>query len=70
MFGHLLGLGSFDSPKRLLGHKEASLPITINGVEVILTSTIALTVNWALVALVIVVRFMVDQHLFLLETLT
>jgi hypothetical protein len=73
VFGRLLGLGSFDSPKGLLVHKQTSLLITLNGVKFISTSTIALVAylgSWVLVVLVITIRFMVDQHPFLLEALT
>ncbi len=73
VFGCLLGLGSFDSLKRPLIHKQNSLPITFNGVGLILTSTITPVVylgSWALVVLVKVTRFMVDQHPFLFEALT
>jgi hypothetical protein len=73
MFGHFLHLGSFDSLERFLACKQASLPITFGGVKLILTSTIALVAclgNWALVVLVIVVKFMVDQWFFLLKALT
>ncbi len=72
IFGHLLGLGSFDSPNGPLTHKQASFPITFGGVELILTSIITLVTylgNWALMVLVIVDRFMVDQCLFLFEVL-
>jgi hypothetical protein len=68
-----LGVGSFDSPKGPLARKQASLPITFGGVGLILTFTVAPTTylrNWALVAAIIVVRFMVDQLPFLLEALT
>ncbi len=64
--------GSFDSPEGPLAHKQASLPITFSGVELISTSTIAPIAylrSWALVALVIVIRFMVDQCPFLFEAL-
>jgi len=43
MFGRLMGLGSFDSPKGLLAHKQASLSITLDGIEFISTSIIAPT---------------------------
>jgi hypothetical protein len=72
VFGRLLGLKYFDSPKRLLAHKQAFFPIIFAGVGFISTFTITPTTylrSWALVALVIVVRFMVDQHPFLFETL-
>jgi hypothetical protein len=73
MFGHLLGLRPFDSLKGPLARKQTSLPITFNGIGLILTFTIAATTylgSWAFVIWVIVVRFMVDQNLFLLKTLT
>jgi hypothetical protein len=73
MFGRFLGLGSFDSPKELLAHKQAYLPITFGGVRSISTSTIALIAylgSWALIALIITIRFMVDQHPFFFKTLT
>ncbi len=41
MFGHLLSLRSFDNPKRFFVHKQASLPITFNGIGLISTSTIS-----------------------------
>jgi hypothetical protein len=72
VFGHLLDPRSFDSSKGPLARKQASLPIIFNGVGFILTSTIAPIAylgNWALVASIIVVKFMVDQHPFFLETL-
>ncbi len=71
VFGCLLGPGSFDSPKGPLACKQASLPITFDSVKFISTSTItpiAYLGSWALVVSVIAVRFMVDQHPFLLET--
>jgi len=72
MFRCLLGLGSFDSRKRFLARKQTSFPITFGGFGVIVTSTITLTTylrSWALVVSIIVARFMVDQHHFLLEAL-
>jgi hypothetical protein len=51
-FGHLLGPGSFNSPKRPLARKQASLSKTFGGVEFISTFTIAPAghlQNWALV---------------------
>jgi hypothetical protein len=71
VFGCLLGPRSFDSPKGPLACKQVSFPITFDGVELISTSTITPIIylgSWALVVLVIAVRFMVDQHPFLLET--
>jgi hypothetical protein len=72
MFRCLLGPRSFNSPKRPLVHKQASFPITFNGVMFISTFTIAPTTylgNWTLIVLVMFVRFMVDQLPFLLEAL-
>jgi hypothetical protein len=72
VFGCFLGPGSFDSHERFLIHKQTPLPITFSGIELISTFTIARTSylrNWALVASVIVVRFMVDQWPFFLEAL-
>jgi hypothetical protein len=72
MFRCIFGLRPFDSPKGPLAHKQTSLPITFNGIKLILTSTVAPTTylkNWAFVVLVIVVRFMVNQYPFFLEAL-
>jgi hypothetical protein len=72
MFGHLLGLRSFDNPKGPLIHKQNSLPVTFSGVRLILISIIAPTtylVNWAFITSIIDVKFMVDQRPFLLEAL-
>jgi hypothetical protein len=58
MFGCLLGPRSFDSPEGPLAHKQASLPITFGGIEVISTSTIAPTIylgSWAFFISIIVV---------------
>jgi hypothetical protein len=63
VLGHLLGLGSFDSPKGLIAHKQVPLPITFYGIKFILIVTIAQVIylkSWAFVASIIVVRFMVD----------
>jgi len=71
-FGHLLGLRSFDIPKGPLVCKQTSLPITFDGVKLILTSIIAPTTylrNWAFVISTIFAMFMVDQCPFLLEAL-
>jgi hypothetical protein len=43
MFGHLLGPWSFDSPKGFLARKQTSLPITLGGIKLIPTFTIAPT---------------------------
>jgi hypothetical protein len=72
MFGRLLGPRSFDNPKGLLAHKQASFPITFGGIGHITTSTITPTTylrSWVLVASIIIARFMVNRHPFLLETL-
>ncbi len=71
--GCFLSPRSFNSLEGPLIRKPSSLPITFDGVGFISTSTIAPTTylrSRALIAFVIVVEFMVDQHLFLLETLT
>jgi hypothetical protein len=63
MFGCLLGPRSLDSLEGLLARQQASFPIIFGGVRLISTSTITLTTylgSWALVILIIVVRFMVD----------
>jgi len=72
VFGHLLCLGSFNNPKGLLAYKQAYLPITFSGVGFIPTIAIGPTAylrNWAFIALIIHVRFMVDQCPFLFEVL-
>jgi hypothetical protein len=72
VFGRLLGPRSFDSPKGLLAHKQAFPPITFGDIGLIPTFTINPTTylgSWALLALIITVRFMVDQHPFLLKAL-
>ncbi len=72
MFGHLLGLGFFDILKGLLTHKQTSLPITLGGIKLILTSTIA-PINylgsWAFIVSIIAIKFMVNQNPFILEAL-
>jgi hypothetical protein len=72
MFRHLLGLESFDNLKGSLTCKQTSFLITFGGIKFILIATIAPVAylgSWALVALIIDVRLMVDQHPFLLEAL-
>jgi hypothetical protein len=44
MFGRLLGLGSFDSPKGPLARKQVFVLITFDDVGLISTSTITLAV--------------------------
>jgi hypothetical protein len=73
VFRCFLGWRSFDSLERVLAHKLAFFPITFNGIRFILTTTIALTTylgSWALVASIIVARFMVNQHPCLFEAFT
>jgi hypothetical protein len=65
VFRHLLGPRSFDKPKGPLTHKQVYFPITFGGIMLIPMATITPTTylgNWALITLIIVVRFMVDQH--------
>jgi len=72
VFGCFSGLGYFDSTKRPLARKQASLPITFDGIGLISASTIAPTTylgSWVLVVSVIITRFMVDQCPFLLKVL-
>jgi hypothetical protein len=73
VFGHLLGLGSFDSQERPLAHKQAYLPIAFGGIDFISITTIAPMLylkSWAFVASIVTVRFMVDQCPLFLEVLT
>ncbi len=73
VFGCLLSPRSFNNPKRPLAHKQVFFPMTFGGIKLIPMTTITPTTylgNWAFIASIIVVRFMVDQHPFLLETLT
>ncbi len=73
MFGWLLGLGSFDSEKRPLAHKQPSFLIAFGGIDLILTTTIAPTTylrNWAFVLPIITFKFIVSQCPFLFEALT
>jgi hypothetical protein len=63
MFGHLLVPKSFDSLKRLLAYKQAHLPMTFSGIELIPIATITPTTylgSWGLVISIIATRFMVD----------
>jgi len=73
VFGCVLGPRSFNNSKGPLDCKQTFLPITFSGIGFIPMATIAPITylgNWAFVASIIVVRFMVDQRPFLLETLT
>jgi len=68
-----LGPTSFHSLKGPLDCKQTFLPITFGGIRIVPTTTIALTTylgSWAFVVSIIIVRCMVDQCFFLLETLT
>jgi hypothetical protein len=68
-----LGPKSFDSLERPLACKQISFLINFGGVRFLLITTIALTTylrSWAFVASIIVIKFMVSQHPFLLEALT
>jgi len=72
VFRQLLGLGSFDNLKRPLAYKQASFPMTFDGIRFIPMATFAPIIylrSWAFVASIIVTRFMVDQCPFLFETL-
>jgi len=71
MFGRFLGSRSFDNLEGPLACKQASLSITFDVIRLISTTTIALVAylkNWALVASIIAVRFMVDQRLSFLKS--
>ncbi len=68
MFGRLWGPRSIDSLEGPLTRKQV-FPIILSGIELIPTSTITLIIylkNWAFVASIIVVRFMVNQRPFFL----
>jgi hypothetical protein len=62
----------FDSLKRPIVEKQVFLLITFGGIEFILIINIIPTTylrNWALVASIIVVSFMINQYPFLFEAL-
>lgn len=64
MFGHLLGLDSFDSPKGFLVCEQVFFPITFNGIEFTPTTTITpkpFLWSWTFVVSIIIVRFIVEQ---------
>ncbi len=72
MFQHLLGLESFDSLVGPLTCKQTFLWITFNYIDLISITPIALTTylrSWALVALIIIARYIVDHFSFLFEPL-
>jgi len=73
VFGCSLGPRSFNNLERLLTCKQTFLPITFDGIELILMTAIAPTTylgSWALVVSIIVDRFMVYQCPYFLEALT
>jgi hypothetical protein len=73
MFKCLLGSRSFDSQKGFLVRKHVFLPITFIRIDLILTTTIALTAylrSWDLVVSIITIRFVVNQPPFLFKALT
>jgi len=73
MFGQLLGLRSFDSLKGFLVRKQVFFLIIFGGIKLISTTTITPTPyfgSWALMALIIGSKFMVDQCPFLLKAIT
>jgi hypothetical protein len=73
MFGHLSGVGFFDSVKIILTHKHDFLLIFFSGIGFISIATIgpiAYLGNWAFVISIKTIRFMVDQHPFLFKSLT
>jgi hypothetical protein len=68
----LLDPRSFDNPKGLLAHKQVFISITFCDIKLIPIAAIAPIAylgNWALIASIIITRFMVDQRPFLLEAL-
>jgi hypothetical protein len=72
IFGHLLGPRSFDSPEGPLVCKQVSFPIIFSGIKLISIVTITPTTylrSWALVIVVITIRFIIDQYPFFLEAL-
>jgi hypothetical protein len=72
MFGHFLGLISFDSSKRPLAYKQVFFPIAFGGIVFILTTTIIPTIylkSYAIVAS-INVGFMVDKNPFFFLSLS
>jgi hypothetical protein len=61
MFIRLLGLKSFDSPKRPLAHKQVFFSIIFGGVRFISITTITPTTylgSWALVISIIIVTYL------------
>ncbi len=72
MFGCLSDQGSFNNFERFLAHKQTFFPITLSNFEFVSTSTTTPTTylgSRAVVVFIITIKYMVDQHPFLLETL-
>jgi hypothetical protein len=72
MFGRLWGPRFFNSLKRPLACKQASLPIAFGGISFIPTTPIAPRTylwSWAFIVFIIIIKFMVDQHPFLIKAL-
>jgi hypothetical protein len=72
MFGHLFGPRFFNSLEEPLACKQAFFPLTFGGTSLIPTThTAPITYlgSWAFVTSIIVVKFMVDQRLFILKAL-
>jgi hypothetical protein len=56
----------------LIAHKQISFPIAFGGIRLILTTTIALIAylgRWTFIVSIITIKFIVDQHPFLIEPL-
>jgi hypothetical protein len=65
-----LGISWVQNP--LIAHKQISFPIAFGGIRLILTTTIAPATylgKWAFIVSIITIKFIVDQHPFLLEAL-
>ncbi len=72
IFERLLGVGSLDCLEVLLVHQQVVLPISSGGVWSISLEVITLIAylgNWAIIALVITSKFLLDFHQFLLEAI-
>jgi hypothetical protein len=72
IFEKLLGSSSLECHEALLVHQYVVLPISNEGIRLISFEFIVLTIDlrsWALIALVIASRFLLDSHPFLLEAI-
>lgn len=72
VFEKLLGLGSLECPKTLLVHQQVALLISNGGHKVDFFEghcSSCLFGNWALVAPMIISKFLLDYHMFLLEVI-